>query len=489
MPVPIGNGIQYKWENLQTIGGNISYSLCPATSTWRAGIEYWDSYLGTRMDFNEFTCGQNVRTFVRSESGNECPPTESGGVAYACWRDIDVDCVGSVCELEEAEILFDPSYFGLSISWQYQMAAHEWGHNLNLGHHPTDSPCTLPGVMAYKDTAINPCFYVPAGGEIHTVECAVYYTCGWNPPSSWTGWVETAGNPTGVSYDRPEVAGHTHMVRTSGNDVWVRYWSGSAWTGWTNWSSDTSVSFTGQAAVTNHDQWVHVAAVSASKVYYKRSGSTWMDLGKPTTAGFDGPVAITNAGNTVQVVGIAQGDAWFKKRDTLTGAWTSWQFLGRPAGGNPLSTSVAIATSPHGLHHVVALRPYDSTAWMTWWNGSQWVGWQSLGCCVAGGLAIDNSFADVGNAGAPYTGVHVAMIVELGRPRSLLGGLLPRRLVEHRRGIPGTRSPRELRRDTRDRDQWDCPVPPRVRTTIAADPRRSAAASLKNSCSGQSHSC
>lgn len=26
-------------------------------------------------------------------------------------------------------------------------------------------------------------------------------------------------------------------------------------------------------------------------------------------------------------------------------------------------------------------------------------------------LAIDNSFADVGNAGAPYSGVHVAMIV------------------------------------------------------------------------------
>jgi len=176
---PYGNGVPYKWQNLQSLGGSISYSLCPLgepyAQDWRWGIENWDSYLSTRMDFNEFTCGQSVRTYVTWESADECGLTVFGKPATACWTATDATWQpqGGYFLLDEAEIPFDVSYKAQSLSNRTQLSAHEWGHNLSLDHHPYDNSCSLPGVMAYVN-AQPPCFYVPAGSEIQTVECVVY---------------------------------------------------------------------------------------------------------------------------------------------------------------------------------------------------------------------------------------------------------------------------------------------------------------------------
>jgi hypothetical protein len=360
------------------------------------------------MEFDEYVCGSSTHVSLKWEAqgGDDC----SGYIA--CWKELQYVPRTGYHELVKTGIWFDRTlYPPYSVSWRTQMAAHEWGHNLGLDHHTTEGPCDLPGVMAYVIGSV--CFQVPAGGELFSVECGLYYSCGWNPAGAWQHWLAMGAAPTGISHDRPEVAGHTHLVRTSGNDVWYRYWTGSQWLGWYNFSSDTTVPFTGNAVIANHNQQMHVAAVSSAKIYYKSTGGSWADLGKPTTGGFDGPIAITNESCTVQVVGIAQGDVWFKKKDCAS-SWSGWMPLFRPSG-QPLGGSLAIATSAHvgnGLHHIVALRPYDSKVFMiVWYGGPQWSAWHDLGCCAAGGLAVTNSFADVGNSGPTQPGVHVAMIV------------------------------------------------------------------------------
>jgi len=141
----------YWWELRGVVGAGIDYDVSDNNAVaWREGVENWDSALGSLMHFDRYVYPL-AKTHLRWESqpplGEPCDPG-----AVACWA-IDPDwCQGG--QLTEAAIYFDYfEYVGLGPEERIAASAHEWGHNLNLGHpDPLRGMCdNPPRIMGYLD--------------------------------------------------------------------------------------------------------------------------------------------------------------------------------------------------------------------------------------------------------------------------------------------------------------------------------------------------
>ncbi|KPK45679.1 MAG: hypothetical protein AMJ77_07030 [Dehalococcoidia bacterium SM23_28_2] len=132
------------WRELRgVVGGSITYDVSDYYALeWREGVANWDFALGSLMYFDWYSY-PNGKTHLRWEGqpplGEPCDPGK-----VACWA-IDPDwCQDG--QLTEAAIYFDhDKYNAKSPEEKVAASAHEWGHNLNLGHpFPLRGMCEAP---------------------------------------------------------------------------------------------------------------------------------------------------------------------------------------------------------------------------------------------------------------------------------------------------------------------------------------------------------
>jgi len=141
----------YWWELRGVVGGGIDYDVSDNNAVaWREGVENWDSALGSLMHFDRYVYPL-AKTHLRWEGQPPLgDPCDAGMVA--CWAIHSDWCQGG--QLTEAAIYFDYfEYVGLGPEETIAASAHEWGHNLNLGHpSPLRGMCQKPPrIMGYLD--------------------------------------------------------------------------------------------------------------------------------------------------------------------------------------------------------------------------------------------------------------------------------------------------------------------------------------------------
>jgi hypothetical protein len=191
----------YLWSDLEPRGDrSITYWPCPTSypNEWVTGVENWDAKLLT-WAFNlqsEANCNspEYGKTVLRWEASPspmclDIDPVTQEPI-YACWQKIPPSPCSTAdddCDLLSARILFDYNrFYGIggnppvSTSWKTALAAHEWGHTLDLTDHKEDDMCSLGTIMGRLGSNLGgtACMTGPQPGDVGSVRCNAYGYCG-----------------------------------------------------------------------------------------------------------------------------------------------------------------------------------------------------------------------------------------------------------------------------------------------------------------------
>jgi len=164
------------WPDLKPWGDHsITYLLCglpyDLPAEWGWGVENWDAQIGGYMDFDVVVsgCFGSADTWLVWDLQNACPS------APACFLSGDYQWHSTGwLELKLAYIYFNRDQYenlgqynpAWETAFQTLVAAHEWGHNLNLDDHERD-PCLDPHLLMGNRMNIQqpPCLTGPTSAE------------------------------------------------------------------------------------------------------------------------------------------------------------------------------------------------------------------------------------------------------------------------------------------------------------------------------------
>jgi hypothetical protein len=186
-------------------------------------------------------------------------------------------------------------------------------------------------------------------------------------PSVWSGWQnETSAPPFGIAAGSDPAAASWSanrldvFVRGRDNAIWQASWDGVEW------------------------------------VY-------WANLG-PTIV--SSPAAVSWAPNRTDLFGVVTKGRVYHK--FFAGSWSGWQseIHAPPPGLAPGSAPAVASWAANRLDLFV--RGADNAIWHAWWEGSRWLGWESLGpAIVSNPAAVSWAFGRIdlfgtGNDGRVY---------------------------------------------------------------------------------------
>jgi len=116
--------------------------------------------------------------------------------------------------------------------------------------------------------------------------------------------------------------------------------------------------------------------------------SSWTSLGAPPPGSKSGPtVASWGPGRLDAFVTGNDGNLWHEWSGNSGASFSNWENLGQPPGG--LTCAPAAVSWGTGRVDVFG-RGADGALWHTYWNGSQWVAWESLGGVLQSSPAVSS---------------------------------------------------------------------------------------------------
>ena len=218
-----------------------------------------------------------------------------------------------------------------------------------------------------------------------------------------------SGSPTSIS----PVAGTQSTVtvdtgrpyswmRGSDGNLWVNWWSGSAW-GWSNQGVPSGVQIKDGVGVTVVDGGRPYAFILGNDNnlwvnWWSGSAWAWANQGRPSgTVGIASRVgAITvDTGRPYAFVQGSDGNLWV---NWWSGSAWGWALLSRPAGVDLLTPMGTITVD--GGRPYVFMKGSDGNLWVQWWSGSAW-SWSNLS--KPAGVTLASSVGAVAVSGhRPY---------------------------------------------------------------------------------------
>ena len=240
----------------------------------------------------------------------------------------------------------------------------------------------------------------------------------WNG-SAWSGW-ENLG---GVLGSGPSVValGPSRLdvfIRGQEGGLWQRTWDGTAWGGW---QSLGGVLDGGPSAVGLGLSRLDVFIRGREGALWHRTWNGgawngWQDLGGVLTA--PPTAASTSSRIDVFIRGTDNFGMWQRTSDGTS--WGGWKSLGGTLPADP----PAVVSTPGRID--VLVRGTDAALWGNTWNGSAWSGWSSHGGILSGAPGAASCVAghvDVAIIGGEYAIWHLGFNGSSWAAWQRIGGL------------------------------------------------------------------
>jgi hypothetical protein len=167
------------------------------------------------------------------------------------------------------------------------------------------------------------------------------------------------------------------FVKGSDGNLWVNWWSGSAW-GWSNQGRPGGVAIAQSMGAITVDGGRPYAFVTGSDGnlwvnWWSGSGWSWSNQGRPGGVAIAQPMgAITvDGGRPYTFVTGSDGNLWV---NWWSGSAWGWSNQGRPGGVNIAQSMGAITVD--GGRPYVFVTGSDGNLWVNFWSGSGW-GWSN----------------------------------------------------------------------------------------------------------------
>jgi len=282
----------------------------------------------------------------------------------------------------------------LWVNW-WDGGAWQWS---NQGQPPSGITAGL-GAITVADgpqAAQRPYAFVRAGDGTLWVDWWSGSAWRWSSLGQPGGWI-AAGVGAITVQDNPQAPQRPYVfVRTTDGNLWLDWWTGSAWQ-WSNQGQPSGGVNASVGAITVQDNpqapqrpYVFVRAGDGNLWVDWWTGSSWQwsNQGQPAGGITAGIGAITVADNPQAAqrpyafVRAGDGNLWV---NWWTGASWQWSSLGQPKGGITEGIgAITVQDSPQaGQRPYVFVRAGDGNLWIDWWTGSSWQ-WSNQGQSAAG---------------------------------------------------------------------------------------------------------
>lgn len=183
-------GADYLWPDLEAGGDQrITYWTCASNppGQWGYAVEVkWDDPLTTWGFDAVLDCNAQTVLAWEGSSFGFCDPA-----FIACWVRVQNVPHTDHVDNQRTRILFDVDsanpYNTFGTNWKTAIAAHEWGHNMDLADHLDIGQCAAGTLMGQVDldrkASDNPCYTGPTPGDLSSVLCVYIRVC--HTPGVW----------------------------------------------------------------------------------------------------------------------------------------------------------------------------------------------------------------------------------------------------------------------------------------------------------------